>query len=52
MWWMLLLWFTLAFLVAIIFGHAARRDEGSEEHVVMVRSGIDKHEVHHRPVLH
>ncbi|MHB8345815.1 MAG: hypothetical protein ACYDHM_01280 [Acidiferrobacterales bacterium] len=31
MWWIVLGWLAAAFVVAIIFGHAASRDEGADE---------------------
>ncbi|MDA8364258.1 MAG: hypothetical protein M0Z84_10690 [Gammaproteobacteria bacterium] len=47
MWWIILGWLVASFIVAVIFGHAARRDEGTEERFVVANDRADR-----RPVLH
>ncbi len=49
MWWMILGWFMAAFVVAVIFGHSARQDEGAEEHEAATDDAV---EAHQHPVLH
>ena len=49
MWWIILGWLVASFIVAVIFGHAARRDEGTEERFVVAN---DSARVDRRPVLH
>lgn len=29
--WFVMSWFVMAFIVAVVFGHAARRDDGTKE---------------------
>ncbi len=48
MWWILLGWMVASFVVAVVFGHVARRDEHAE-HRPVVSNDI---ETSRNPVLH
>ncbi len=52
MWWLILGWMVAAFVVAIIFGHAANRDEGIDELEAAADDNAVKAYQHSHSVLH